>query len=163
MHLVKILKFLLLKKSLKKEVKQFIFRKPGENAVPITPVANGEMDNERWIEWAHGIWTGISETDTLQFYSARGEDDEKHICPLQLPVIERCIKLYSNPGETVLTPFGGIGSEGYQAVRFGRRAILIELKPEYFEELVKNMGRIEAERATPDLFTWAAERAEIPG
>jgi DNA modification methylase len=140
-----------------------IFRKPGENAVPITPVANGEMDNERWIEWAHGIWTGISETDTLQFYSARGEDDEKHICPLQLPVIERCIKLYSNPGETVLTPFGGIGSEGYQAVRFGRRAILIELKPEYFEELVKNMGRIEAERATPDLFTWAAERAEIPG
>jgi DNA modification methylase len=88
-----------------------LFRKPGENAVPITPVDNGEMDNEKWIEWAHGIWLGISETDTLQYAPARGVGDEKHICPLQLGTIERCIKLYSNPGETVLTPFGGIGSE----------------------------------------------------
>jgi DNA modification methylase len=133
-----------------------IFRKPGDNAVPITPVANGELDNETWIEWAHGIWIGIRETDTLQFYGARGADDEKHICPLQLEVIERCIKLYSNPGETVLTPFGGIGSEGYQAVRYGRRAILIELKPEYFNTLVNNMHRAEADRNMPDLFSFAA-------
>jgi len=130
-----------------------LFRKPGDNAVPITPVANGEMNNERWIEWAHGIWTGIRETDTLQYATARGPDDEKHICPLQLPVIERCVKLYSNPGETVLTPFGGIGSEGYVAVKLGRKAVLVELKPEYFGELVKNMRKAEEEKSLPDLFT----------
>jgi len=137
-----------------------IFRKPGENAAPITPVANGELDNERWIEWAHGIWTGIQETDTLQFSPARGADDEKHICPLQLGTIERCVKLYSNPGETVLTPFGGIGSEGYMAVKLGRKAILIELKPEYFDVMVKNMHGIEAQSTLPDLFSWAASREE---
>ncbi|RPJ40155.1 MAG: site-specific DNA-methyltransferase [Planctomycetaceae bacterium] len=135
-----------------------IFKKPGDNAVPVTPVAHGEMDNETWIEWAHGIWLGIQETDTLQYSVARGEDDEKHICPLQLGTIERCIKLYSNPGETVLTPFGGIGSEGYMAVKLGRRAALCELKPEYFDVLVKNMQAIEAQTNMPDLFTWAAEQ-----
>jgi len=132
-----------------------IFRKPGENAVPITPVENGEMDNEVWIEWAHGIWIGISETDTLQFYRARAGEDEKHICPLQLGTIERCIKLYSNPGETVLTPFGGIGSEGYMAVKLGRKAILIELKPSYFDTLTRNMRDAAAQARTPDLFTMA--------
>jgi len=138
-----------------------LFKKPGDNAVPVTPVANGEMDNETWINWAAGIWTGISETNTLQFYHVRGADDEKHICPLQLETIERCIKLYSNPGETVLTPFGGIGSEGYQAVKFGRKAILVELKPEYFGVLVKNMSRIEIESATPDIFSWAEIEQEL--
>ena len=81
-----------------------IFKKPGENAIPICPVDNGELDNETWIEWANGIWLGIHESDTLQYSGARDGDDEKHICPLQLGTIERCIKLYSNPGETVLTP-----------------------------------------------------------
>ena len=132
-----------------------LFRKPGENEVPITPVENGEMDNERWIEWAHGIWVGIQETNTLQYTRARGNDDEKHICPLQLGTIERCIKLYSNPGETVLTPFGGIGSEGYEAVRLGRRAILIELKREYFDTLIRNMKSIEATALIPDMFELA--------
>lgn len=136
-----------------------LFKKPGVNAVPVNPVENEELDNETWIEWAHGIWTGISETDTLQYHNARGEDDEKHICPLQLGTIERCIKLYSNPGETVLTPFGGIGSEGYQSVKFGRRAILIELKPEYFDVLVCNMRGIEAKTMVPDLFQWAEMQA----
>ncbi len=116
-----------------------IFKKPGDNLIPITPVAHGELDNETWIEWAYGIWLGIKETDTLQFGMARGQDDEKHICPLQLGTIERCIKLYSNPGEMVLTPFGGIGSEAYMAIKLGRRATLIELKPEYFEVAVKNL------------------------
>lgn len=134
-----------------------LFKKDGDNEVPVTPVENGEMDNEVWIAWAHGIWTGINETETLQYSTARGEDDEKHICPLQLETIERCIKLYSNPGETVLTPFGGIGSEGYQAVKFGRKAVLIELKPEYFDVLVKNMRAVEA-IGTQDLFSWAAQR-----
>lgn len=132
-----------------------IFRKPGDNAVPITPTRNGEMDNEIWIEWAHGIWTGINESDTLQFTTSRDGGDEKHVCPLQLGTIERCIKLYSNPGETVLTPFMGIGSEAYQAIRFHRKAIGIELKPSYFETAIRNLQAIEMEANTPDLFAFA--------
>jgi DNA modification methylase len=136
-----------------------IFSKPGENEVPITPVANGEMDNETWIEWANGIWLGISESDTLQFTTARDVGDEKHICPLQLGTIERCIKLYSNPGEKVLTPFMGIGSEVYQAVRFGRYGIGIELKGSYFKISVKNLQRIESQRL--DLFSYAENNNAI--
>jgi DNA modification methylase len=132
-----------------------IFKKRGDNAVPVTPVESGELDNETWIEWANGIWTGIAETDTLQYYHARGADDEKHVCPLQLPTIERCVKLYSNPGETVLSPFAGIGSELYQAVRFGRRAIGIELKREYFDMAVKYLWEAEQEANQVDLFTAA--------
>lgn len=116
-----------------------LFKKSGDNAVPVCPVENGEMDNETWIEWAHGIWLGIQETDTLQYSKARDTDDEKHICPLQLGTIERCIKLYSNPGETVLSPFMGIGSEVYMARKLGRRAIGIELKPSYFDIAVQNL------------------------
>jgi hypothetical protein len=72
-----------------------VFRKPGENAVPIQP----DITNEQWIEWARPIWYGIRESDTLHVAEARGEDDERHICPLQLGTIERCIRLWSNPGE----------------------------------------------------------------
>jgi DNA modification methylase len=120
-----------------------IFKKPGENSIPITPVKNGELDNERWISWAHGIWTDINETDTLQYYIARDRDDEKHICPLQLGTIERCIKLYSNPGETILTPFMGIGSEAFMAVKLERKAIGIELKKSYFDIAVSNLKSIQ--------------------
>lgn len=130
-----------------------IFKKPGEPDTQCRPVDHGEIDNEVWIDWAGGIWTGIHESDTLQYTTARDKDDEKHICPLQLGTIERCIKLYSNPGETVLTPFGGIGSEGYQAVKFGRKAILIELKSSYYRILLDNMRKIEHESNKPDLFT----------
>lgn len=131
-----------------------IFKKPGENLIPITPVENGEMDNEKWIEWAHGIWLGISESDTLQFTTARDKNDEKHICPLQLGTIERCIKLYSNPGETIFTPFLGIGSEAYQAVKFGRKAIGIELKKSYYDIAVKNLRDCEAKYSGHDLFSF---------
>lgn len=130
-----------------------LFKKNGENAVPICPVKNGEMDNEIWIQWAHGIWLGIQETDTLQFREARADDDEKHLCPLQLGVIERCIKLYSNPGETILSPFAGIGSEGYVAVKNRRNFIGIELKKEYWQIAVKNLKAAEAENE--DLFSVA--------
>ncbi len=133
-----------------------LFKKPGDNEVPIMPVKNGELDNETWIEWAHGIWTGIRETDTLQFSSARGQDDEKHIAPLQLGTIERCIKLYSNPNETILTPFGGIGSEAYMAIKLGRKAILIELKPEYFNVAINNLK--QAESIKKDLFSYSDEK-----
>ena len=128
-----------------------IFKKPGENAVPIEPVKNGDLNNEMWINWAHGIWTDISETNTLQYYCARDTDDEKHICPLQLETIERCVKLYSNPGETVLTPFMGIGSEAFVAVKLKRKAIGCELKESYFKIAVQNLRQIS--RQTDDLFS----------
>jgi DNA modification methylase len=120
-----------------------IFKKPGENQVPITPVKNGELDNEKWISWAHGIWTDINETETLQYYQARDSEDEKHICPLQLGTIERCIKLYSNPGEVIFTPFMGIGSEAFMALKLKRKAMGIELKESYFNVAVKNLGSIQ--------------------
>lgn len=117
-----------------------VFRKPGENQVPIKP----DLTNDEWIQWARPIWTGIRETETLQFAEARSEDDTLHLCPLQLPVIDRCVRLWSNPGEVVLSPFAGIGSEGYQAVTRDRKFIGIELKPEYFKVATKNLRRAEA-------------------
>jgi DNA modification methylase len=129
-----------------------IFKKPGKADVPVEPVKNGEVDNERWIDWAGGIWTGIQESDVLRYAKARDENDEKHICPLQLGTIERCIKLYSNPGETILTPFGGIGSEAYQAIRFGRKAILIELKKSYYDIAIENLMKAEEEKMEWTLF-----------
>jgi DNA modification methylase len=123
-----------------------IFRKKGENKIPITPVKNKEMDNEIWIKWAHGIWTDINECDTLQFYIARDKDDEKHVCPLQLGTIERCIKLYSNPRETILSPFMGIGSEIYMALKLGRKGIGIELKPSYYKIAIQNLKKIDIEK-----------------
>jgi len=134
-----------------------IFKKPGKSEISVEPVKNGEIDNEKWIDWAGGIWTGIHESDTLRYAVARDENDEKHICPLQLGTIERCIKLYSNPGETILTPFGGIGSEAYQAIKFNRKAILIELKKSYFDIALKNLVDIDQQQGM-DLFTWAANQ-----
>lgn len=116
-----------------------IFRKPGDNPVPITPLENGEMSREDWINWARPIWYDIRETETLNVIQAREDKDERHICPLQLPLIQRCIKLWSNPGELVLDPFGGLGSTGYEAVKAGRRAVMCELKPSYFEQMKRNM------------------------
>lgn len=116
-----------------------VFKKPGENAVPIHP----DISNEDWIEWARPIWYGIRESDTLNVREARSDDDDRHICPLQLGVIERCVRLWSNPGETILSPFAGIGSEGYEAIRHGRRFIGVELKAEYAAAAVKNLQRAE--------------------
>lgn len=134
-----------------------IFKKPGDTMIPIRPVENKEMDNETWIDWAGGIWTGIHESDTLQYRSDRDADSEKHICPLQLGTIERCIKLYSNPGETVLSPFMGIGSEIYQAIKFGRKGIGIELKDSYFNVAVRNIRQAEAEIGHGLLFEMGKE------
>jgi len=137
------------------------FKKDGDNDVAVTPVENGEMNNETWIDWAGGIWLGVQESDTLQYTTARDAEDEKHICPLQLGTIERCIKLYSNPGETVLTPFMGIGSEAYQALRFGRKAIGIELKPSYFRIALQNLRSMTAQENN-DMFAWAQrQQAEL--
>lgn len=125
-----------------------IFRKPGENAVPVQP----ELTNDEWIEWARPIWYGIKETDTLNYAEAREEQDERHICPLQLGTIERCVRLWSNRGETILSPFAGIGSEGYVAVQQGRRFVGIELKPSYFKTAVRNLQDASEARYQPALF-----------
>lgn len=125
-----------------------VFRKPGENKIPIQP----DITNEQWIEWARPIWYGIRESDTLHVAEARGEDDERHIAPLQLGTIERCIRLWSNPGELILSPFAGIGSEGYEAIRLGRRFEGFELKREYAEVAVKNLRAAEQANAQGTLF-----------
>lgn len=129
-----------------------LFKKDGEPEVNVTPVKNHEIDNETWIDWASGIWLGIQESDTLQYTIARDQEDEKHICPLQLGTIERCIKLYSNPGEIILTPFMGIGSGAYQAICLGRKAMGIELKESYFRVAVKNLYDAEQIKSSPHLF-----------
>lgn len=123
-----------------------VFRKPGDNPARIVP----DVSNEEWIKLAHGVWYDIRETHTLNYREARSDKDERHICPLQLDVIERCIRLWSNPGDLVCSPFAGIGSEGYVAVRHNRRFIGCELKPEYYRIAVQNLGA--AERETMPLF-----------
>lgn len=122
-----------------------LFRKPGDNPTPVTPIENGEMTREDWIEWARPVWYDIKETNTLNVHAAREDRDERHICPLQLSLIERCIKLWSNPGETIFDPFGGIGSTGFEALRANRKTVLCELKPSYFNLLKKNIARAAQE------------------
>ncbi len=125
-----------------------IFRAPGENAVPIHP----DISNDQWIEWARPIWYGIRETDTLNVAEGREAEDERHICPLQLGTIERCVRLWSNAGETVLSPFAGIGSEGFVSVKQGRRFVGVELKPSYWRAGVRNLRRAESESKPLDMF-----------
>jgi len=98
-----------------------------------------------WQRYASPVWTDINQTRTLQYRGGRDAKDEVHISPLQLDVIERCIDLWSLPGETVLTPFLGIGSEVYSAVKMGRRGIGFELKPSYYAQSVRNIAKIDAD------------------
>jgi DNA modification methylase len=125
------------------------FRKPGENAVKID--AKGQVSRNDWIAWAEGCWDDIHETDTLNTAAAKSDDDTRHICPLQLEVIRRCVLLYSNPGEIVFSPFTGIGSEGYmslggqspktkKAIAEPRRFYGCELKDEYHKQALKNLA-----------------------
>lgn len=118
-----------------------VFRKPGDNAVPIKP----SCDNEQWIEWAQPVWWNIKETDTLNVRVARDDADERHICPLQLPFIERCVRLWSNPGELVFSPFAGIGSEGYVSIQQDRRFVGIELKRSYWATACDNLREAEGQ------------------
>jgi hypothetical protein len=125
-----------------------LFRKPGQNAVQI----KNDVSNDEWIGWARPVWLDIRETNTLNARSGRESSDERHICPLQLDFIERCIRLWSNVGETVFTPFAGIGSEVYSAVKLNRRGLGIELKPSYFKSAVKHLQELEYEMEAPSLF-----------
>ena len=122
------------------------FRTPGENATPIR--SKGQVSRNDWIQWAEGTWSDIRETDTLNVKDGRGEDDTKHICPLQLGVIERLVKLYTNPDEIVFSPFTGIGSEGYVSVKNDRKFYGCELKEEYYIAACANLRKAEAAKET---------------
>lgn len=130
-----------------------IFRKPGDNPVKIDQLDGHptRVTNDDWIDWAQPVWWDIKETNTLNVRVAREDADERHICPLQLDFIERCVRLYSNPAETVLSPFAGIGSEGYISVRLGRKFIGCELKPSYWRTAIDNMQALDAELQAPSL------------
>lgn len=119
-----------------------LFRAPGENAAPVL----NDVSNEEWILWARPIWYGIKESDTLNAAVARDNADEKHICPLQLGTIERCVRLWSNEDEIVLDPFAGIASTGYEAVRLNRRFLGCELKPNYFRVGITNLQNAESKK-----------------
>lgn len=152
------------------------FRKPGENPEPVsgcfdryigdgvgpdrakytTPTDGRNWYSiEVWQRYASPVWMDINQSRTLQYRGGRDEKDEVHISPLQLDVIERCIDLWSNPGDVVLTPFLGIGSEVYCAVNMGRKGIGFELKPSYFAQAVKNIAELHRSR-TSDMFKMEA-------
>lgn len=136
------------------------FRKPGDNPEPIRAGISERYGNpdgwitaEEWIEWAAPVWYrasehypgGIRETDVLNVAVARDNADERHIAPLQLGVIERAVKLWSNPGDLIFSPFAGIGSEGVGALRHGRRFVGIELKRSYFDTACRNLVSAEGQ------------------
>ena len=126
------------------------FRKPGLNPEPITHRPE-DYPVDKWQQIASPVWMDINQSDTLQRESAREETDERHIAPLQLEVIERCIELWSNPGDIVLDPFVGIGSSVYQALLMGRRGIGFELKDSYYQQAVLNCKRAESNAKTPQV------------
>ncbi len=152
------------------------FRKPGDNPVPIRAGkhmgSDGWVSNYEWILWARPVWyaadyepgtwrpdyngdgfeDGIRETDVLNVRQARETDDERHLCPLQLGVIERIVKVWSAPGDIVYSPFAGIGSEGYISLKEGRKFIGCELKESYWRNAMRNLISATRERSTPMLF-----------
>jgi DNA modification methylase len=136
-----------------------LFRHPTETSE--TPVQT-DVSNEEWILFAHPIWYGIRESGVLQYRDAREDEDEKHICPLQLETIERCIRLWSNPGDVVLSPFAGIGSEGYVARRFGREFIGIELKESYFNQAIRHLQQADVEGISQPTQAVGLKQAEEP-
>lgn len=140
------------------------FRKPGKNDDPIngpfdhfsgdaeTFKNTGNLSIDIWQRYASPVWMDINQSRTLNFRKARGENDTRHICPLQLDVIERCLQLWSKTGDVVLSPFAGVGSEGHESIRLGRKFIGFELKDTYFSSACENLARIESEVSQPTLF-----------
>lgn len=128
------------------------FRKDGENADPVAHInglesfagenepLHGVLSHERWRRYASPVWMDINFSNTLNARAARDNEDERHVCPMALDLIERCVTLWSNPGDVVFDPFGGIGSTGYTAIRMGRKFIGSELKKSYFDQACKNLA-----------------------
>jgi len=149
-------------------------RKPGENKEPIAHpegftdfIGENEPSHEDptyshkvWRRYASPVWMDINQSDTLQYTSVREEADERHICPLQLGVIGRAIKLWTNPGDTVLSPFAGIGSEGYQALKMGRQFVGIELKEVYWRQAVANLNMANDEQKQISLYDLLEQESE---
>lgn len=127
-----------------------VFRKPGQNEKLISHTAD-EFPVQMWQKYASPVWFDINQSRTLNFRDARDEDDVKHICPLQLDVIERAMNLWTAQDDLVFSPFTGVGSEGYTAVKMGRRFIGSELKPSYYEQALKNMEHARVKN--DDLFS----------
>jgi len=143
-------------------------RKPGENGERVAgPLSDYIGDDETlqatrgkwnrdeirdsiniWQRYASPVWMDINPSETLQFRSAREHNDERHICPLQLQVIYRCLDLWTNPGDMVFSPFAGIGSEGYVAIQTGRKFIGAELKESYFRQACANLARAKESQGT---------------
>ncbi len=143
------------------------FRKPGKNESPVAGEFDyfaGDVDefNRRenrgnqsidiWQRYASPVWMDIKQSNTLNARMGRDGNDERHVCPLQLDVIERCLQLWSNPGDVVLSPFAGIGSEGVGALRAGRKFVGVELKQSYFDAACKFLSSEENEQSIPSLF-----------
>ena len=139
-------------------------RKQGENTEPIAhehgltdfigenPPKTGVLSHQIWRRYASPVWMDIDPSKTLQYITARDNDDERHICPLQLQVIDRALTLWSNAGDVVLSPFMGIGSEGYESLKMGRKFIGVELKESYYNLAVRNLHDAENELEENDLF-----------
>lgn len=125
-----------------------VFRKDGERSEPV----QCKISVDTWQKYASPVWMDIDYGDTLNAAAARAEKDEKHICPLQLPTIERLVTLYTNEGDTVFTPFMGIGSEVYQSLKMNRKGMGIELKQSYFDQAVANCKTVVEQKKQVELF-----------
>jgi DNA modification methylase len=135
-----------------------VFRKTPGDEKSVEPV--GQDANlfpvTQWQQWADPVWMDINQTNVLNVRAAKEDKDEKHLCPLQLDLIERAIRLWTNPNDIVLSPFMGIGSEGYMALKCGRRFVGVELKEAYYRQAIRNLTDREAEMAHGDLLIGAA-------
>ncbi len=125
-----------------------VFRKDGDNPAPVTHTPDA-FPLARWQEWASPVWMSVDQTRVLNVAVAREANDERHLCALQLDVIERALVLWSNPGDTVLSPFAGIGSEGVGTLRLGRRFIGVELKEAYWRQQVRYLTAEDAQDSLP--------------
>lgn len=129
-----------------------VFRKPGDNAEPVEQRPQN-FPVSQWQQWASPVWMDINQTNTLNVRMAKDGADEKHLCPLQLDLIERAVTMWSNPGDIVLSPFMGIGSEGVTSLKLKRKFIGVELKASYFKHACRYL---EAQERQEDLFVGAA-------
>lgn len=118
------------------------FVKPGDNAEPIHHTPE-DFPLDQWQEWASPVWMSVDQSNVLNVRAAREHGDERHLCPLQLDVIERALVMWSNQGDTVLSPFMGIGSEGYMSLKLGRRFIGVELKESYWRQACRNLDPLD--------------------